>query len=180
MWLCNSGLFMSKGDVPCLVYWGLHWLPVGQVQPWPGPPQLYAVVRSLRFGLLLPVKMTQNHGVDESSGLDEFCPISKCLSITYYKMITRQWHRISPFFFTVIQETEHMQTLTFCSSASATALSWLSLSVCCPILAMRASMSVFFCHSSTSCTASLAFRSSTWVVGTGRVCNNIVYRQKSV
>lgn len=51
---------------------------------------------------------------------------------------------------------------TLCSSASATALSWFSLSVCCPILAMRASISVFLCHSSTSCTASLAFKSSTW------------------
>lgn len=52
--------------------------------------------------------------------------------------------------------------LTLCSSASATLLSWLSFSLCCPILAMRASVSVFLSCNSTSCMANLAFKSSTW------------------
>lgn len=111
------------------------------------------------------------------NGLLQVWLISVLQTIQYMYCKLKKWHEMKlkicshlmiQDFTSILLLHKRPDNLTLCSSASATALSWLSLSVCCPILSMRASMSVFLCHSSTSCTASLAFRSSTWARKTGR------------
>ena len=55
-----------------------------------------------------------------------------------------------------------IEYLTFCASTSAASLLLLTLSVCCPIFVIRASIFWFLKVSSASWDASLAFRSSTY------------------
>ena len=58
--------------------------------------------------------------------------------------------------------TSFSMTTTFFSSSSAMAFSLLTFSVSTPTFSISLSASSFFCFSSTSWDASLAFRSSTW------------------